>query len=136
MKMIFPFIVALAVIGCKARKSEKAGKRMQNFVIELSNYARGMDNDFILIPQNGSELLFNDVDPDGDLNMAFINAIDGYGNEEVFYNGDFSQDDYRLNMLRKVNTTLKVMVADYLNNNSNANDTFQVRFIMKIQMMC
>ncbi len=125
MKLLIPIILAFIFLGCKARKSEKAGKRMQDFVIELSSYARGIDNDFILIPQNGSELLFNDVDPDGDLNMAFINAIDGYGNEEIFYNGDFSQDDYRLNMIRKVNTSLKVMVADYLNDDSNVNDAFQ-----------
>jgi len=125
MRILIPIILAFTFFGCKARKSEKAGKRMQDFVIELSSYARGIDNDFILIPQNGSELLFNDVDPDGDLNMAFINAIDGYGNEEIYYNGDLSEDAYRLSMLRQVNSTLKVMVADYLNDNSNVNDAYQ-----------
>lgn len=125
MRFFILIILVFLFVGCKARKSEKAGKRMQDFVIELSDYARGIDNDFILIPQNGSELLFNDVDPDDELNMAFINAIDGYGNEEIFYNGDLAVDDYRLNMLKKVKSTIKVLVADYLSNDADMNEAFQ-----------
>lgn len=98
---------------------------MQDFVVEISDYARSFDPDFILIPQNGCELLFNDVDSESELNMRFIHAIDGYGNEELFFDGNYSPDDYRLDMLRKVKTNLKVMTADYLNTDADTTSAFQ-----------
>jgi cysteinyl-tRNA synthetase, unknown class len=103
----------------------KAGVKMQNFIISISEYARAQDPNFILIPQNGEELLFDDVDPENGVNANLVQAIDGYGVEELFYNGAGATDDYRLNMLRKVNTSLKVMVADYLDNDANAATAFQ-----------
>jgi cysteinyl-tRNA synthetase len=124
----FPFflIIGLSLFSCKAKKTEKAGVRMQDFIIAISNYARTQDPDFILIPQNGEEVLFNDVDPDKGLNPALIEAIDGFGVEELFYNdGSYAPDDYRLGMLRQVNSSLKVMVADYLSDDGNYNDAFQ-----------
>jgi len=61
---------------------------MQDFVIHISNYAHELNSDFIIIPQNGIELAFNDQDPANGLNLAYLNAIDGVGVEELFYNGD------------------------------------------------
>lgn len=99
---------------------------MQDFIIAISNYARAQDPDFILIPQNGEEILFDDIDPEKGVNTALIQAIDGYGVEELFYNQGYTPDDYRLGMLRKVNSSLKVMVADYLDVDSNAPNSFQL----------
>lgn len=98
---------------------------MQDFIISISDYARAQDPDFILIPQNGEEILFEDIDPEKGLRSDLIQAIDGYGVEELFYNGAYSPDDYRLGMLRRVNSSLKVMVADYLDADSNASNSFQ-----------
>jgi cysteinyl-tRNA synthetase len=112
--------------SCKEKKTVKAGVKMQDFIIAISDYARAQDPNFILIPQNGEEVLFEDIDPEKGLNSNLIQAIDGYGVEELFYNGDsYAPDDYRLGMLRKVNSSLKVMVADYLDNDSNAAGSFQ-----------
>lgn len=121
---LFLVLVALFLLfSCKEKKTVKAGIKMQDFVISISNYARAQDPDFILIPQNGEEILFEDTDPEKGLRPDLIQAIDGYGVEELFYNGDsYAPDEYRLNMLRKVKSSLKVMVADYLpdDNTSNA----------------
>lgn len=123
---LFLFIV-LAGLSCKERKTEKAGVKMQDFVIAISNYARSQDPDFILIPQNGEEILFNDIDPEKGLRADLMQAIDGYGIEELFYNGSsYTPDDYRLGMLRQAGSSVKVMVADYLGNDSDAPNAFQV----------
>ena len=124
-KLPFLLIAILFLFACKEKKTVKAGIKMQEFIISISNYARAQDPDFILIPQNGEEILFEDIDPEKGLRADLIQAIDGYGVEELFYNGDsYSPDDYRLGMLRKVNASLKVMVADYLPN-ADASGAFQ-----------
>ncbi|MCC6767464.1 MAG: hypothetical protein IT240_00340, partial [Bacteroidia bacterium] len=52
--------ILLIATGCsKEKKSQKAAGKMQEFVIDISNYARSFDDDFIVIPQNGVELAFN-----------------------------------------------------------------------------
>jgi cysteinyl-tRNA synthetase, unknown class len=119
-------LISLCGFACKEKKTVKAGIKMQDFIISISNYARAQDPDFILIPQNGEEILFEDTDPEKEINTALVQAIDGYGVEELFYNGgSYAPDDYRLGMLRKVNSSLKIMVADYLESDSNAPNAFQ-----------
>ncbi|MGV3613610.1 MAG: endo alpha-1,4 polygalactosaminidase [Fluviicola sp.] len=120
-KGLLVVLIACCGFSCKEKKTIKAGGKMQDFIISISNYARAQDPDFILIPQNGEEILFEDIDPEKGVNAALVNAIDGYGVEELFYNGDsYTPDDYRLGMLRKVNASLKVMVADYLPNDDTS----------------
>lgn len=123
-KTVLFLLISLCGFSCKEKKTVKAGVKMQDFIITISDYARAQDPDFILIPQNGEEILFDDIDPEKGINTRLIQAIDGYGVEELFYNGAYSPDDYRLGMLRKVNSTVKVMVADYLPND-DANGAFQ-----------
>lgn len=118
-------LIGLCSFSCREKKSLKAGTKMQDFIIAISDYARAQDPDFILIPQNGEEILFEDIDPEKGLNARLIQAINGYGVEELFFNGDYAPDDYRLGMLRKVNSTLKVMVADYVNNDADTSSSFQ-----------
>lgn len=124
-KTVLFLSIALCAFSCKEKKTVKAGVKMQDFIISISNYARAQDPNFILIPQNGEEILFEDIDPEKGLRSDLIQAIDGYGVEELFYNGAYSPDDYRLGMLRRVNSSLKVMVADYLDADSNAPNAFQ-----------
>lgn len=125
-KAFFFFLIAFIGFSCKEKKTVKAGVKMQDFIISISEYARSQDPDFILIPQNGEEILFEDIDPEKGLRSDLIQAINGYGVEELFYNGSsYAPDDYRLGMLRKVNSSLKVMVADYLDSDSNASGAFQ-----------
>ncbi len=94
---------------------------MQDFIIELSQYARGIDSDFILIPQNGEEMLFDDIDAEKSGNTSVLNAIDGVGVEEV-YDGS-KADEYRFNMLKKLSSE-KILVADHLSDNSLLSNHF------------
>jgi len=53
--------------------------------MNISAHARSIDDDFIIIPQNGHELLSTNGDPDGPLSSDYIDAIDGIGREDLFY---------------------------------------------------
>ena len=61
---------------------------MRDFVKEISNYAKAQDSDFIIIPQNGHELLTEDGNADGTPAEDYITAIDGVGREDLFYGYD------------------------------------------------
>ncbi len=116
-------LIALTSFSCsKEKRSNNAGKKMQEFVINISKYARSFDADFIIIPQNGPELVYNDLDNANGLNTDYINACSGLGNEEIFYNGSLEINDYSLNILRKAKPSLKIMNSDYLSDDSNISD--------------
>ncbi|HLP13473.1 MAG TPA: endo alpha-1,4 polygalactosaminidase [Flavobacteriales bacterium] len=95
---------------------------MQKFVIAISSYARSFNPNFIVIPQNGTELAFEHVDAGQNVNLDYLNAIDGFGNEEIFYNGSLAIDNYRLSMLQKLKADKPILVADYVDNNANIGD--------------
>ncbi len=127
-KNIFPiiFLTLILITSCsKEKKSNKAGLKMQDFVINISKYMRSFNSNFIVIPQNGAELAFTNLDQESGLNMDYVNACNGMGIEELFYDGSLNVDDYRLKMLRSTKNYLKIMVADFLNDNSNLTDDIQ-----------
>jgi cysteinyl-tRNA synthetase len=124
--IIITLVVFSFLVSCgKEKRSIKTGIKMQEFIIELSNYSKGLKSDFILIPQNGEELLFKNIDGEESLDEDLINAIDGIGVEEIFYNGAFAPDDYRLNMLLKAKARIPVLVADYLTTDSDYSQALQ-----------
>lgn len=68
-----------------------APQEMRDFVVELASYARQTDPDFIVVPQNGQELLTENLEPDGGTASAYIGAIDGQGREDLFFG--YTADD-------------------------------------------
>jgi cysteinyl-tRNA synthetase len=96
------------------KKTKKAGKKMQEFVIGISKYAKNTNRDFIVIPQNGVELAFKNLDSNSDFNDAYLKAIDGIGIEDLFFNEEAKVDTYRLEMLRKIAKSKKIIVSDYI----------------------
>jgi len=122
MKRLIPFIlIPLAISSCsKEKRSDKAALKMQDFVVNISNYARSLDQDFMIIPQNGIELAFSNCDTAEGFNTTYLSAIDGVGIESLFYEGDLISDDGRLSMANQLkNASKKILVADYLNNDAN-----------------
>ena len=75
---------------------ESAAKRnyrqdMRDFVQGISAYAKGIKPNFIIIPQNGHELLTENGEETGRLAVRYLDAIDGVGREDLFYGYD--EDD-------------------------------------------
>jgi len=112
-------------------EEEEAGSRavrMQNFIKNLSAYARGLKPGFIVVPQNGVEVAFHNGNASEGLSDAFMRAIDGFGVEALFYNGRLSIERDVLSMLRTLKnspTSPTIVVADYVSNNANLADSRQ-----------
>jgi cysteinyl-tRNA synthetase, unknown class len=116
-------ISSLLIFSCsKEKRSGVAAEKMQDFVINISNYARGFNPDFIIIPQNGIELAFNSADPGEGVNTAYLAAIDGIGVEELFYNGSYTPDNDRLSMLQELKATKKILVSEFISEEANTED--------------
>jgi len=103
---------------------------MRDFVRGISAYARGINNYFIVIPQNGHKLLTQDGEPDGEPSSAYINAINGVGREELFYGYDdmptpTSERDSMIEFLDvALGSGLKVQVIDYCATKAKVDDSY------------
>lgn len=88
--------------------------KMQDFIIKIAKYARKYDANFIIIPQNGEELAFNNANPDKGLNVKFLEAIDGFGIEELYYNGTYKPNEYRIGLLKKIKNHKSILVSEFV----------------------
>ena len=126
LKHCFYTIVLAVVLGsCPGGGSstDEYAARMQKFVKDISAYARSINPNFIIVPQNGEELAFNNTEPDEGILWSYINAIDGIGIEELFYDTTLNIDNDRLGMLRRLKAAeprIVIMVSDYANDTTNA----------------
>lgn len=119
-------VIMNVFIGCsKERRTDKASEKMQQFVKDISSYARGIYSDFIVIPQNGIELAFKYTDIEEGLDESYVNAIDGLGVEELFYDGSLNVDDERIEMLDIAKDKLQVMIADFVSDDTDISDAYQ-----------
>ncbi len=93
-RVIFLILFSSLLVSCKAdtyleKKSEEIScsnyrAAMRDFVIRISETARQSNKDFIVIPQNGQNVAWDDDDdivPD----PLFFKAINGTGREDTFY---------------------------------------------------
>ena len=60
-------------------------QEMREFVQDISSYAKSKNNKFIIVPQNGQEILAVTSEPSGTLSTNYLNAIDAVGREDLFY---------------------------------------------------
>jgi len=66
---------------------------MRNFVIRIADTARVRNPNFIVIPQNGQGVAWDDDDdPESTLNTAYLQKISGSGREDTFYGCNSSYD--------------------------------------------
>jgi cysteinyl-tRNA synthetase len=96
---------------------------MRTFVVEIASFARDQDPDFIVIPQNGHELLTKNEQIASD----YVSTIDGLGQESLFFGyptDDVSTPDedqyYLLNNLSIGKRNDKtILITDYASSDSN-----------------
>lgn len=91
---------------------------MADFVIKIATYARAKKPGFLVVPQNGTQLLdFAD----------YLDAISGHGQEDLYYNDNRKQKpeetDPEVAQLKKVTAQGKaVLVTDYSKAKPKQND--------------
>ncbi len=60
-------------------------QEIRKFVQDISVYAKNINADFIIIPQNGQELVTKNGEENGTPSIEYLNFIDGVGREDLFY---------------------------------------------------
>jgi cysteinyl-tRNA synthetase len=60
-------------------------QEMRNFVIGISKYSKAINSKFAVIPQNGIQLVTIDGEHSGAPSTAYLNAIDGNGQEDLYF---------------------------------------------------
>ncbi|MGL4596752.1 MAG: endo alpha-1,4 polygalactosaminidase [Bacteroidia bacterium] len=106
---------------------------MRQFIREISERGRLTRPGFMVIPQNGQDLLTTDGTPQGTLETSFRLAIDGFGREELFYGYDNNDDlpaaeieqTHWLGMCDfAVSQGLQVLTTDYVYTRSKVDDAY------------
>lgn len=107
-------------------------QKMRDFVIGISQYAKVINPNFNIIPQNGIELVGSDGGNYLQSNSNYLNAIDANGQEDLWYG--YEND----NQATPVATTLylqdflnlsqkagkKILVTDYCSTISKVNNSY------------
>jgi len=110
-------------------------QEMRDFVQDISAYAKGINPNFAIIPQNGVELISTTGTDEGSPEMNYINAIDGIGQESLNYGYDAddqatpSQENEWIRTfldLAKNNGTIRIMVTDYCSTHSKMDNSYSV----------
>lgn len=107
---------------------------MRDFVIKLSEYAKAEHTGFLIIPQNGVELVSDNGEENGNPDMPYLNAIDGNGQEDLNYGYDNDNQptakedaDYLRSFLDMAHHQQKtILVTDYVWTPSKVDDALQL----------
>ncbi|MFC2089709.1 endo alpha-1,4 polygalactosaminidase [Bacteroidota bacterium] len=109
-------------------------QEMRDFVMDMSAYAKSIHPDFIIIPQNGQELITDNGESDGIPETLYLNAIDATGREDLLYGYD--RDDretpeediqHMLDLcLICVQNNVKVLVTDYCSTPDKMDNSYQL----------
>lgn len=98
MQKLLLILVSFFLLSCKDNtdgsndpSNSEYRKEMRFFVQSISAYAKNADPDFIIIPQNGQELVTADGNEDETPQTEYLKAIDGVGREDLFYG--FNRDN-------------------------------------------
>jgi cysteinyl-tRNA synthetase, unknown class len=67
-------------------------QEMRTFIKDISAYARQYAPNFMIVPQDGLALLTSTGDSTGTPDTSYLNAINGVGQEEVYYGYDNVDD--------------------------------------------
>jgi cysteinyl-tRNA synthetase len=135
MKRIGLALIATIALGCSKDPTLDGVEfrtEMRNFVGELSYYAKLTQPDFVIIPQNGIELVTLNGEENGPAAEMYLSNIDAVGQEDLFYgyNSDNKkspekESDYLIAFLKTAQNSGKtVMVTDYCSDPSKMDDSF------------
>jgi cysteinyl-tRNA synthetase, unknown class len=123
--MNYKFLILFAFVTLTSCEKDKTTnnqsdfkQRMREFVIGISQYSKTINPNFLIVPQNGIELVTDNGDATGKPHTAYLDAIDANGQEDLFYGYD--NDD------QATSTTNNNYLRSFLNISKNAGNTIFV----------
>lgn len=110
---------------------------MRDLVIAISEYAKDQDAGFLIIPQNGQDILVEDGETVSDRGApadVYLAAIDGIGREDLNYGYDADDQATDAATTDSINTFLdvyetnsvSVLVTDYCSTPAKMDDSYAV----------
>ena len=107
---------------------------MRDFVQGISSYAKNINNNFIIIPQNGQELITDNGEGNGVPQTDYLSAIDATGRESMFfgyYNDDEITPSEDKNHLLELCITceahnVEVLATDYCSTHENMDMSYSL----------
>ncbi len=128
-------VILLSVVLCEATASPSSvdyRQEMRYFVEKISAYAKSIHPNFIIITQNGANLVSRMADEVGLVDMNYIKTIDGIGQEDLFYGYHKDNqvtpatDNLYLNGFLEIakNQGKKIMVTDYCSTRTKIDDSY------------
>lgn len=89
------FIAVICALGMRCTDSVDENRDyrqdMRDFVQGISDYTKTIDPGFLVIAQNGQELITDNGDVSGNIVQDYMSALDGVGREDLFYG--YTEDD-------------------------------------------
>ncbi|MFH1728251.1 MAG: endo alpha-1,4 polygalactosaminidase [Pseudomonadota bacterium] len=109
---------------------------MRQFVQDISKYGKGLDADFIIIPQNGHALLTSDGNYSSPVSQDYIDAIDGLGREDLFYGYDSDDTATESSDTREMiyfmdiaeANGIQTIITDYCETQSYMDDSYEQNY--------
>ncbi|MDP5211130.1 endo alpha-1,4 polygalactosaminidase [Microbulbifer sp. 2205BS26-8] len=142
MRRILPFLVSpLLLLSCSLDDLPELvipvnvdyDQEMRELVENISSYAKNMNRDFIVIPQNGIELVTTTNTTTGPVDTGYLDAIDGIAQEGVFFGFVRVDQRTRTSESQRLQTYLDlakennnaVLVTDFASSNQNINRSYE-----------
>lgn len=135
MKKSLIFIVPFILIS-SCKKDNFSGidfrQEMRDFVKGISKYSHSFDSDFIIIPQNGQELITDNGEGSGTPYLDYLDAIDATGREDLFYgynaDDEASPQDFKSHMIPLLQVckqhNVQTLVTDYCTSHNYVDDSY------------
>ncbi|MEO5906723.1 MAG: endo alpha-1,4 polygalactosaminidase [Saprospiraceae bacterium] len=135
-KIFFAAIVFTLFISCNKDEPNNPDmdfrQAMREFVIGISGYAKGIKPGFMIIPQNGIELVSVNGEENGLPHIPYLSSIDGIGQEDLLYgynNDDQATPTIEKNYLRAFLDIAKeegktILVTDYVSTHGKVDDSY------------
>ncbi|MCF6242057.1 MAG: endo alpha-1,4 polygalactosaminidase [Bacteroidales bacterium] len=130
------FLASLLFNSCDKTDADLEGvnfkQEMRKFVQNISQYAKGINPDFAIIPQNGEQLVLITGETDGAPDYVYLAAIDGQGREDLFYGYDSDNQATSQEAINEmipfldvcVQNNVKVLVTDYCSTQTKMDDSY------------
>ena len=108
-------------------------KEMRDFVIGISSYSKDIQPGFLVLPQNGENVISTDDDPTMLNAQEYFQAIDGLGREDLFYGYDDDNKATPEDVIAEIlpfltiyeDNGVEVLVTDYASSDDKMADSYE-----------